>query len=71
MNFTTLARIYEQVMKDAHEKMSSLLITDDATASINNLEIQMRLKKIFFNRRHYRLSIIYLIQSYNDMPLAV
>ena len=58
-------------MKDAEEKMSSLLIMDDVTASLKNLEIQMLLKKIIFNRRHYRLSIICLVQSYNAMPLSV
>ena len=64
-------RIYEQVVKDSEEKTSSLLIMDDVTASLKKLEIQMLLKKIIFNRRHYRLSIICLVQSYNAMPLAV
>jgi hypothetical protein len=71
LNFATLDQIYEQVIKDSEEKMSSLLIMDDVTASLKNLEIQMLLKKIIFNRRHYRLSIICLVQSYNVMPLAV
>jgi len=71
LNFVSLDRIYEQVMKDAEEKMSSLLIMDDVTASLKKLEIQMLLKKIIFNRRHYRLSIICLVQSYNAMPLAI
>ena len=71
LNFATLDRIYEQVIKDSEEKMSSLLIMDDVTASLKNLEIQMLLKKIIFNRRHYRLSIICLVQSYNAMPLAI
>ncbi len=31
----------------------------------------MILNKIIFNRRHYRLSIICLMQSYNAMPLAI
>ena len=71
LNFATLDRIYEQVVKDSEEKMSSLLIMDDVTASLKNLEIQMLLKKIIFNRRHYRLSIICLVQSYHAMPLAI
>ena len=71
LNFATLDRIYEQVMKDAENKMSSLLIMDDVTASLKNLDVQMLLKKIIFNRRHYRLSIICLVQSYNAMPLAI
>jgi hypothetical protein len=71
LNFVTLGRIYEQVMKDIEEKMSLLLIMDDVTASLKNLEVQMLLKKIIFNRRHYLLSIICLVQSYNAMPLTI
>ncbi len=71
LNFATLDRIYETVMKDSEEKMSSLLIMKDVTASLKNFEIQMLLKKIIFNRRYCRLSIICLVQSYNAMPLAI
>ena len=31
----------------------------------------MMLKKLIYNRRHYRLSIICLVQSHNAMPLAI
>ncbi len=61
LNFDTLDRIYEQVMQDAEEKMSSLLIMDDVTTSLTNLDVQILLKKIVFNREHYRLSIICLV----------
>ena len=44
---------------------------DDVMASLKDLEIQIILKKIIFNRRQYRLSIICLVQSYNAMPLAI
>ncbi len=71
LNFATLDRIYEQVMRNGEEKMSSLLIMDDVTASLKNLDVQMLLKKLFYNRRHYRLSIICLVQSYNAMPLPI
>jgi hypothetical protein len=71
LNFVTLDRIYEQVMRDGEEKMNSLLIMDDVTASLKNLDVQMLLKKLIYNRRHYRLSIICLVQSYNAMPLAI
>ncbi len=39
LNFATFDRIYEQVMKDSEEKMSIMLIMDDVTASLKNLEI--------------------------------
>ncbi len=47
--------------------MSLLLIMDDVTASLENLDVQMLLKNIIINRRHYRLSIICLVQIYNTM----
>ncbi len=61
LNFDTLERIYEQGMQDAEEKMNSLLIMDDVTATLKNLDVQILLKKIIFNRRHCRLSIICLL----------
>ena len=71
LNFVTLDRIYEQVVRDGEDKMNSLLIMDDVTASLKNLDVQMLLNKLIYNRRHYRLSIICLVQSYNAMPLAI
>jgi hypothetical protein len=61
LHFATLDRIYEQVMRDGEEKMSSLLILDDVTASLKNLDVQMLLKKLIYNRRRYHLSIICLV----------
>ncbi len=58
-------------MRDGEEKMSSLLIMDDVTASLKNLDVQVLLKKLINNRRHYRLSIICLVKSYNATPLAI
>ena len=58
-------------MKEAKERISSLLIVDDVTSSLRNLNIQMLLKKTIFNRRHYRLSIICLVQYYHAMSLAI
>jgi hypothetical protein len=71
LDFVTLDQIYETVLKDSEEKMRSLLIMDDVTASLKKLKIQMLLKKIISNRRKYRLSKICLVQSYNAMPLAI
>jgi hypothetical protein len=51
--------------------MDNLLIMDDVTTSLKNLDVQMSLKKLIYNRRHYRLSIIYMVQSYNAMSLAI
>ncbi len=45
LNFLTLDRIYEQVMRDGEEKMSLLLIMVNVTPSLKNLDVQMLLKK--------------------------
>ncbi len=39
LNFATLDRIYEQVTRDGEEKISSLLIMDDVTAFLKNLDV--------------------------------
>ena len=70
-SFTTLGRIYEHIMKDGEDKMSSLLIMEDVTASLKNLDALMLLKKIIFNRRHYRLSILCLVLSCNAISLSL
>ena len=57
--------------KDADEKYNSLLVLDDVTATLKDRDIQHLLKDLIYNRRHYRLSIMILIQSYNAMPLAI
>jgi hypothetical protein len=70
-NFLTLDRTYEQVMRDGEEKMGSLLSMDDVPASLKILDVQMLLKKLIYNRWHYRLSIICLVQSHNAMTFAI
>ena len=69
--FLTLDRVYEQVMKDGEEKLNNLLIMDDVTTSLKNLDVQMSLKTMIYNRRHYRLSVICLVRSYNVMSLPI
>ena len=71
LDFPTLDRLFETVMADVEEKLNSLLVLDDVTASLKNLDVQQLLKRIIFKRRHYRLSVIILVQSYNAMPLAI
>jgi hypothetical protein len=41
------------------------------TATLKNKELQTLLKRTIYNRRHYRLSIMILVQSYNAMPLSI
>ena len=37
-------------MRDGEEKINNLLIMDDVTASLKNLDVQMSLKKLIYNQ---------------------
>jgi len=71
LDWATLDGIREAVKESAEKEKNSLLVLDDVTASLKDHEIQHILRELIFNRRHYRLSIIILVQSYNSMPLGI
>ena len=49
----------------------TLLILDDFTASLKDKLVEKELKRLAWNRRHLRLSIIILSQGYNAIPLPL
>lgn len=71
LDLATLEKVMTAVREDAEEERSSLLVLDDVTASLKNNELQTTLRKAIYNRRHYRLSVMILVQSYNAMPLSI
>ena len=71
LDYETLDGILEQVMEDAEDGYQSLLVMDDVTASLKDKEVQKLMKNAIFLRRHYHLSIVVLVQSYNSMPLPI
>ncbi len=71
LTYGVLDDILESVKEDAEEKYNSLLILDDVTATLKNKELQTLLKRTIYNKRHYRLSIMIWVQSYNAMPLSI
>lgn len=71
LTLSALVGIAESVKTSAAKDESSLLVMDDVTASLKDADIQHELKDMIYNRRHYRLSIMVLVQSYNAMPLAI
>ena len=48
---------------------TTLLIIDDMTVMLKKKEIEAKLRKMVFNRRHNYTSIMILVQSYIAMPL--
>ncbi len=71
LTYGVLDNILESVKEDAREKYNSLFLLDDVTASLKNKELETLLKRTIYNRRHYRLSTMILVHSYNAMPLLI
>ena len=71
LTFDVLENIHEHAKEDADECLNSILILDDVTASMKDADIQRLLKELIYNRRHLRLSIMILVQSYIAIPLSI
>lgn len=48
---------------------TTLIIIDDMTVFLKQKDVEAKLRKIVFNRRHYYTSIMILAQSYIALPL--
>ena len=66
-----LGFVYEFAKVASAEKQYSLLILDDCSAQLKDKGIQTLLKQLIYNRRHLKLSIWIMTQSYNAMPLSI
>jgi GTPase SAR1 family protein len=74
LTIETLTSVLETIKQDNSEykAVNSCLIFDDMTAYLQeNRQIITLLKDIIFNRRHYRVSIFFLVQSIKSVPLQV
>jgi hypothetical protein len=58
----------EQESKEGHY---TLLFMDDCAVALKNKTNETLLKKLIFNRRHLKLHIWCLVQSYNSMSLSI
>jgi len=71
LNRETLTTIKERVLQEADQGYNSLLIIDDQTVHLKNKDNEFLLKDLIYNRRHYHLSIMLLVQSYTAIPLTI
>ena len=71
LNVDSLTSIYEHVKNNSEEKESSLWVMDDVAASLKDSSIQKILKEMIYNRRHLKLSIFMLVQSYSTIPKMI
>eukprot|EP00873_Tetraselmis_striata_P039849 jgi/Tetstr1/460113/TSEL_005429.t1 len=71
LDWATLDKIHEKTREAADEEDFSLLVIDDMAVALKDSENQRLMKLLIYNRRHPRLSIIMLVQSFNTIPLPV
>lgn len=71
LTYETLNDVYELVQDYADEDENTLLFIDDMTASLKDLEVQKLFSLLINNRRHLRLTIWMLVQTYKSIPLTL
>jgi hypothetical protein len=62
---------FDELDKKKKRTRNQLLILDDITATLKNIDIQKSLIELATNRRHYKLSIILLVQFIRSIPRPV
>lgn len=70
LTYDTLDEVME-LCKTEDKKYNNCIIIDDMTAYLKDGEVEKLLKELIFNRRHYRTSIYFLVQSYISVPLQI
>lgn len=71
LDVSTLAELKALVDERRNKKPhaeTTLMVIDDMTVYLRKKGVEELLRDLVFNRRHYRLSILILIQSYMAMP---
>jgi hypothetical protein len=71
LNQQVLNLVLEYSKTASHEKQFTLLILDDCGAELKNKEVEKMLKRLVWNRRHLRLTIWIMSQSFIAMPLSI
>lgn len=71
LDYTTAEKIYEKLLASTEQGESTLLVLDDVGASLKNKDIQKLLRLIIYNRRHLKVHIVILIQSFLSLPKEV
>ena len=71
LTLDTTESIYSRLVTSAEKKEKTLLVLDDVGASLKNKEIQKVLRKIIYNRRHLKVHIVMMVQSYISIPKEI
>lgn len=68
LTFDTLYEVRMRLEQDAADKVNSCIIFDDVTAELKNKATLQLFKQLAFNRRHLRLSMYFLVQTWFSVP---
>lgn len=71
LDLETIQNIYENLENSSSQKENTLLIMDDIGASLKNNEIQKIFRKIIYNRRHLKVKVVILVQSFLSLPKEI
>ena len=71
LNYDNIDTIYNRLLEASKKGEKTLLIMDDIGAAMKNKEIQKLLRLIIYNRRHLKVHIVCLLQSYMSIPKEV
>lgn len=66
----TLNEIVERCEGFSKEKHNTLIIIDDFMSELKNVLLRKNLEKLIANRRHLRVSIFVISQTYKALPLS-
>lgn len=69
LNGETFEEVFELIQGYASDDENKLLCCDDCASSLKDAENQRILTMLIQNRRHLRLSIWFLVQPQNIIPL--
>lgn len=71
LTFENLYEVKQKIEEDAKEGNTSCIIFDDVTAELKNKQTMKLFKELSFNRRHLRLSMYFLVQTYFSVPKEI
>jgi hypothetical protein len=71
LDLETINTIYQNLENASTEGENSILIMDDIGANLKNNEIQKIFRKIVYNRRHLKVKVVILVQSFLSLPKEI
>jgi hypothetical protein len=69
LNYETLEDIHERAQNATKDGETTLVLIDDFSASLKQNDLQTLFKHMVLARRHLRLSVMMISQTYNAIPL--